>query len=242
MILVDRAQGSKELKSLIRAYGVMCDDTSLGELGDVCFEGHGPRGTIGIGIERKRLHDMLHCIDDARYNRQRVDMAQLYGKCFLMLEGHWKAHEDGTLMEGFNGGTKWAPCRYRSQTNQYSKLYNYLVSVSLSGVHVSYSRDINHTVFNTICLYRYFQKKWTDHTSLQEVQKLAIPAMMGRPSVTRKWATDLDGIGVKYSQEAERLFKFPLALALGEVEEWLSIPGLGYKTASDIVKEIRGWK
>lgn len=252
MILVDSARGSNELKPLIIRCGISCDITSLDELGDACFEGNGPRGTIAVGVERKRLHDMLHCIDDARYNRQRIDMSHLYGKSFLMLEGYWKSHENGTLMEGYPQLVKvegkwkevvsWAECRYRSRSTLYSKLYNYLVSVSMSGVHVSYSRDIEHTALNIVSLYKWFRKKWQDHTSLIEPQKLAIPTMNYRPSLAHKWAYDLEGIGAKRSAIAGKQFKTGWALAHADEGEWLRIPGIGVKTARDIYKEIRGYK
>lgn len=242
MILVDTAIGSKELKSLIIGNGVKCDAVPL-QFGDAAFEGNGDDGTIGIGVERKRLHDMLNCIDDSRYSaHQRVGMAKMYRKSILMLEGHWKAREDGILMEGFDGGTKWTPCKYRSQSVMYSKLYRYLLSIALSGVIITYTRDINHTAFNICEIFHYFQKQWRNHTSLLEVQKLNIPALSGKPTLTRRWASDLEGVGVKFSIEAERMFKTPINLAHSDETEWLRIPGIGVRTAQDIVKEINGWK
>lgn len=242
MILVDRAVGSKELRPLIVGMGVMCDEASLG-YGDAAMEGHGPDGTISIGVERKTLHDMLNCIDDARYaSHQRVGMAKMYSKSFLIIEGHWRPHDsEGFLMEGWAGGTSWGYCRYRSQRTMYSKLYRYLISVALSGIIITYSRDLKHTAINICEIFHYFQKRWQDHTSLLEVQKLAIPSMNGKPTLVRRWASDLEGIGVKHSMDAERLFKTPIALAESDEREWLRVPGVGVKTAQSIIKEIHGY-
>src|SRR5512140_926633 len=141
MIIVDSRIGSKELCPIIRRLGVPCELTQL-EYGDAAMEGNGKGGKVVIGIERKTLHDMLHCIDDARYaSHQRPGMARMYDVSILLIEGTWRPHENGLLMELFRG-TQWGECRYRSSRVMYSKLYRYLLSVALSGVIITYTRDI----------------------------------------------------------------------------------------------------
>lgn len=240
MILVDSRIGSKELLPFIRRAGVLCELGSL-EFGDAAFEGNGPSGKIMVGVERKRLHDMLNCIDDHRYTgHQKIGMARMYAKSFLVVEGSWMpSNPDGWLLEGFNGGS-WVPCRYRSRRTIYSKLYRYLLSVQLSGVIITYSRDIWHTAYNICEIFHYFQKRWENHTSLLETQKLQIPDMNAKPSLTRRWAAEIEDVGVKLSQEAESLFGSPLSLAESTEADWMSIKGIGKKTAQKIVKEIRG--
>lgn len=232
---------SADLIPHIQRIGIRCDKSPL-QYGDAAFEGRGPLGTIAVGIERKRLHDMLNCIDDARYTgHQRIGMKQMYQVSVLIIEGHWKPHDgDGMLMEGFSGGISWGYCRYRTQRTMYAKLYRYLISVALSGVIVTYSRDPFHTAFNITEWFQYFQKNWQGHTSLQEMQKIAIPTLNQKPSLVRKWAADLDGIGVKLSEDAEKLFKTPIKLAQADESEWLRIPGVGVKTAQQVVKEVWG--
>lgn len=239
MILVDPRIGSNELLSPIRQFGVPVQLCQL-EYGDACFDGNGPKGTISVGMERKKLQDMLHSIDDSRYSAHQLPgMAKLYDKSILIVEGAWKPNvDDGTLMEGFNG--KWTPCRYRSQRTLYSKLRRYLISISLSGVIITYSRNLEQTAYDICEHYHYFQKRWDQHTSLQEMQKLNIPCLNGKPSLVRKWAADIDSIGVKLSQEAEELFKTPIALAESLPSQWTSIKGIGQPTAEKIVQQIRG--
>lgn len=241
MILVDSRIGSVELLPHIKRLGVPTEKASL-PFGDIAFEGQGREGTIAVGVERKTLHDMLNCIDDARYNgHQRLGMAEYYQVNFLLIEGLWKPHDPhGTLMEGFKGGTSWAECRYRSSRVMYAKLRRYLFSVSLSGVHVLYTRDLVQTAFDICECWHYFQKPWRSHTSLLEMQKLNLPTLNGKPSLVRKWAADIDGIGVKHSQDAEQLFRKPVALANSEETDWLRIPGIGVKSAQSIVRQIMG--
>lgn len=251
MILVDYRKGSgtdgkgnELLVPLIKKLGVECEIDNL-EFADACFEGNGPEGYIAIGVERKTLHDLLGCIDTARYSaHQRVGMAQMYTKSFLALEGMWEMggslQYSGTLIQGFNGGSSWGPLKTRgNQTVLYSKLYRYLLSVQLSGVIITQSNNVVQTANNIVEIYRYFQKPWHSHTSMIETQKLTIPSLTNKPSLARKWAADLDRVGVTKSIEAAKLFKNGRKLALAGEEDWMRLGGVGAKTAIAIVKQIR---
>lgn len=246
MILVDPRVGSGnaerggDLLPYIQALKVKAEKSQL-PYGDACFEGSGPHGTMTIGVERKRLSDILSCVDDSRYGGfQKIGMKKLYGCSILIIEGVWKPDSaTGYLMECIASLT-WRPLRYRSQLTRYSKLFRFLLSVQLSGVPVIITRDIEHTAYNIVECYHYFQKKWDDHTSLLEVQKLAIPEMNGKPSLVRRWACDIEGIGVKMSQDAERLFKTPIKLAQADEMAWMGIKGIGVGSAQDIVRQIWG--
>src|SRR5690242_3999861 len=232
MILIDPRAGSGQaerggdLLPYIQALKIKAEKSQL-PFGDACFEGNGPKGRIAVGVERKRLSDILNCIDDSRYAaHQKPGLKQLYQINVLIIEGVWKPDSaTGYLMECISSLT-WRPYRYRSQMTRYSKLFRYLLSVQLSGTPVIITRDIEHTAFNIVEMYHYFQKKWDDHTSLLEVQKIVIPDMNRRASLVRRWASDLDGIGVKMSQDAEKLFQSGYKLAMADETDWMKIKGI----------------
>lgn len=247
MILIDDREETISKKKanldLLQHFGRIGVKAEMAHLdyGDAAVEMNGPDGVLMVGIERKRLHDMLNCIDDARYNAQRIGMKQMYDLSVLLIEGHWKPHDaEGILMEGHSGGMAWGYMRPRGQRVMYAKLYRYLISVRLSGVILDYTRDPFHTAFNINEWHEYGKKTWDQHTSLKELHRIAIPTLNAKPSLVRKWANALDMIGTKKSELAERHFKSPLALANADESEWLRIPGVGVKTAQDIVREI--WK
>lgn len=242
MIAVDYNRGSIELLPLIQRFGVEAEKSSIPA--DFCFEGNGPHGQILIGVERKTLSDLLACIEDARLSgHQIIKMGQLCQISFVIVEGKWKPDDQGSgVLYVQKDGDKWFPYREKSATVMYAKIRRYLFSLSLAGVQVIYSRDMVHTAYDVCELYWYFQKKWKDHTSLLEVQKVALPRLWGKPSLVRKWASDLEGIGTNLSQDAEKLFKKPITLACADEEEWLRLPGVGVKTAQSIIKEIWGTK
>lgn len=238
MILVDSRVGSRELLPFIDRIGPQCELATL-EFGDACFEGNGPDGRIGIGVERKTLPDLLNCIDDARYSaHQRPGMMQMYQKSILMVEGVWKPDTNtGYLMECIRTLT-WQPLRYRTQMTTYSKLFRYIFSLQMAGQCVIITRDMEHTAYNICECYQWWQKRWQDHTSLLETQKLNMPSLTGKPSLVRRWAAELDGVGVKHSMEAERIFRTPSELARSDESDWITIPGIGAKLARSIIKQI----
>jgi ERCC4-type nuclease len=155
-----------------------------------------------------------------------------------MIEGVWKPDvQSGYLMELINTLT-WRPFRQRSQMVRYNKLFRYLLTVQFSGVTVIWSRDIEQTAYNITEIFHWFQKPWEQHQSLLELQKLNIPSLTGEPSLVRKWAADLDGVGVKHSMDAEKLFPTASDLAKADEMDWIQIPGIGAKTARSIVRQI----
>lgn len=247
MILVDYRKGGEkkgntpqELVARISALGVPCELSDL-QYGDVAFEGKGPEGPVAVGIERKTLHDMLHCIDTARLSgHQLVGMRDLYHVRVVLLEGHWRAHEDGWLMEGFNNGTTWGYCKPGGKRVLYAKLYRYLISLQLSGTLVMFSRDVPQTALNVVEWYHYFQKPWSQHTSMQELPKVAIPTLARKPPLVRRWASQLTGVDLKLSSLLERKFKTARALANTDEIELMKVPGIGVKKAQEIMREIWG--
>lgn len=243
MILVDPRVGSKDLLPHIQKIGTPCQLQTL-EYGDACFEGNGPdMSRVYIGVERKRVGDMLNCIDDARYAaHQRPGMQSMYNKDVLIIEGTWKPDvQSGYMMECVAALT-WRPYRYRTQMVRYSKLFRYLLTIQLAGTMVISSRDAEQTAYNITELYAYFQKKWDDHVSLLEQQRLAIPTMNGKPTLVQKWAAAIEGIGPKLCMRAAEKFDSPIQLAKADEQDWMEIEGVGSKLAQKIVKTVNGWE
>lgn len=242
MILLDSRVGSIELKAPLLRLGLPVEVTSL-EFGDACFEGNGPQGSLAVGIERKTLGDMLHCIEDKRFaGHQLPGMRGLYDLSILLVEGHWRPYDpDGFLMESHNGVT-WGYSRSAGQRTTYSKLFRYLLSVQMSGAYVCCPRTLFESAYQIHEWYHHLRKRWADHGALLEMHAITLPSLRERPSLVRRWAKELDGIGVKLSDAAARTFKTPRALADADESEWLKVPGVGVKTAQSIYREVLGLK
>lgn len=248
MILVSSATGSWELQALIQKQGIVCEKTFL-HSGDACFDGYGPEGLTGIAVERKRLRDMLDSINSGRLNEQRGKMTIEYGFNFVILEGYWKPDtRSGILLRGIpqpDGTMVWTDQWGQGMARQmYYKLRRYLFSLMMAGTYVLYTRDVAHTAYDITELYRWFQKPWLEHKSMLAMYQrtLTIPTLNRRASLTRRWAFELEGVGMQYSADAERIFKTPRLLANSEEQDWMRVPGIGPKTAIEIVREIGGYK
>lgn len=250
MIVVAPEHGSKELKPIIHSMGVPCEIDSNMKFSDAFFEGQGPHGIMGVGFERKRLHDMLNCILDNRYaGHQKVGMSIMCGRSYLIIEGIWKPRiSDGILMEGhsewdgYKEKVSWIPVKFRSVPVRYETLYRYLISVANSNVTVTFTRDIWGTCFDIVQHFQWYKKPWNKHNAMKQLQKHNLPALTGRPTLVRKWANDIDGIGVKFSEQAERIFETPIQLATSDEMDWLGIEGIGVPTAQSVIKQINGWE
>lgn len=256
MILVDYKKGGEKkdedtpqkMVDILKGLGHQAAKDDL-KFSDVMFEGKGPNGLISIGIERKTLHDMLHCIHDGRLSgHQLIGMNQSgFDVKFILLEGYWRVHEpDGWLMESWNGGQGWGYCTPGSNRPGmgrrilYSELYRYLLSLQLGGFILLQSPDLYRSCVNISECYHYFQKKWDSHTALLQMQRVVIPTMNFKPSLTREWAFAIQGIGEELSALVERQFRTPIRLATASEAEWLAIPGIGAGKAKAAVEEILG--
>lgn len=238
MIYVDPRVGSGELTAPLMRLGVPVERTPLG-FGDVCFSGNGPRGEIAIGVERKKLHDILDCIETARFaSHQLPGLVQTYNRVFLLVEGEWACHDrEDILIEKYSGS--WGVSKYRNRPVKYSKLYRYLTGISLTGVAVTQSRDMTHTARNIFDIYQYFQKRWESHTSLAECQVLPLSGISGKATLAKEWAARLPGVGTKKAGAADMKFQTGYGIATATVEDWMELDGIGEKTAKEIVRKIR---
>ena len=63
--------------------------------------------------------------------------------------------------------------------------------------------------------------------------------MLIKPSLKRRWANELTGIGWEKSQKVASHFKSALELANASKEDWIKIEGIGTKIAEQSVEEIR---
>jgi ERCC4-type nuclease len=238
MILVDSRVGSREMLPFIQRFSCPSQIAEL-QFGDACFEGNGPLGKISMGIERKALSDMLNCIDDSRYAAfQKPGMKAMYERSILVIEGVWKPDTSSGYLLECVAALSWRPYKYRMQMVRYSKLFRYLLTVQLTGVIVICTRNIEETSYIICEMYHYFQKKWDDHTSMLETQKLNIPELRGRPSLMRRWAAELSGVGVKLSMAAEKSFDSAYKLANADEVDWVRVPGISVKLAREIYEEI----
>lgn len=237
MVLIDRRKGSGELLPVIRGLGIKAELDIL-EASDVCFEGNGPDGRVLVGIERKRIGDLLNCINDGRYaGLQQPGMGQLFTYRILIVEGIWKPSPNGQLLE-LRKHVWVHPTGYPVL---YDKVFSFLSSVALvAGTTCIRSNSEAETAYQIVCLWKWFNKEWADHTSQFEFNRIVFPAIL-KPTFERTVAACIDNIGIKRAVAAEKHFKTGLRMFNSDELGWMAI-GVGAGTATKIVKQIRGIK
>jgi len=245
-LLVDPRVGSKELSPFLFSLGLPTEETHL-DYGDFAFEGSGPDGPTLIGIERKCLGDMLQSMRSGRLaGHQLSGLLSTYSTTYLVVEGVYRRGPDGILERpgwgrGEGGRAAWAPVKFGSSTYLFSELDNFLTSLeNIAGLKIRLTSSKTHTAQVIESLYKWWGKEWGKHKSLGVVYTPAPKTLdLVEPSVLRKVAVQLPGVGWEKSIAVERRWHTVLDMVLAEQGEWEELPGIGKTMAGRIVQALR---
>lgn len=246
MLYIDSRVGSAEFAGSFSNFGI---PTCLENLpfGDFSFIGNGPagEGTISVGIERKTLSDILTCMRDGRFSgHQLPGLLDNFHRVILLVEGRYRPNpEDGILEESRNN--QWFPVRGRFM---YRELSAFLVTMEeMCNVRVVRTWDKKETVFQIVTWYKWYQKKWEDHTGHLILHKRTIGQTDGVPgvklipaSLVRKVASCIDSISDVKSARVEEKFQSVFDMVNADISVWMQLKGIGKKTATDIFNKLRG--
>lgn len=241
MILIDTSVGSRELLSLIRAYGA---DAGLSPKlkADFQFVGCGEDGPLLIGIERKAISDLLSSMRDKRLAGSQIGpMLLTYDVRYLIIEGYWRRGRDTGLVEVRNGVWKAARGSFR-----YSEVSRFLASVrELGDIRIWRTADEEETAAYIAEEWHWWQKEWTEHRTHRTLYVPGIaakrrghkPRMFHHAaSLKEKWLAALPHIDARALELAQY---FVSAHDVASVtEERLEAGGIGKKTAREIVEAI----
>ena len=217
--------------------------------GDAWFSGRGVNSTlIQICAERKKIGDLAQCINDGRYLAQ-AQAAKEFGADVLVLvvEGRVRPNPEDGLLEipvwGINPRTMrraeiWTPVR---PTMTYSRFCQYLFELSyLAGIFVVCTEDVKETASVIKALWDFFQSPPDKHQSLKTMFKLPTPVVqLIRPSLVRRIAAELEGIGWERSGAVAQHFKSVAEMVGADEKEWQKIDGIGKGIAKKVVQSIR---
>ena len=253
MLYIDPRAGSN---TLLDKFPDECEELTL-DYGDVAFFGNGPDNiTWFIGLEYKKLDDVVQCIKSGRFTgTQLPGMMRTFDMCFLLVEGIPKADDQGHLIS-----YKGRNVSYRMGL-PYQAYDNFLSSVSmfsaLSGKPcivktVGSQRETVRTINN---LYLLFQKKWEDHIAMSrpdrtKMQTISydmsiVPILPTDPEyptyVLQKALFQIDRVGWDVAGViAEKFGTMENALAVG-VKEWQTIDHVGVVMADRIYRALHGY-
>ena len=255
VLYLDNRTGSKELYPTLRRLGVQCEVVDLkkeSSAADFEFAGNGPDGPVLVGVERKKLGEMLNSAFDTKRwaGQQLIGLMENYHYVVLIVEGGWRAGKNGELeaykQKGETNkdgvGMGWAmwvrPNRGRRLT-LYSELDGLLNSLRLQlNVVVKLTADEWTTCQAVRDLYGWFQKPWNEHKSFRQIYApVHGPVRLVRPCPTWKVASQIDGVDYELGRRAKEVFKTPKDLVMASEDDWAMIKGISREGA----KRIRKW-
>lgn len=225
--------------------------------GDFCFSGNGPKGPALIGIERKRLSDMLSSLRTQRFvGEQLPKLINHYEFIYLVIEGRFRTNWYTGMIEE-RWGKDWTTVSVGSQQFLGLELDSFLNSLSVSPVRVRHTRDEKETIEFVVSLHHTFSKPWDEHAKkLVGIHTPPEYALVGKASTVRRGAYALTGIGWERSGAVEQHFSSiadmcakdvpcPEHCGYGRYEktlprEYEKIDGFGKVLSKRIVAELHG--
>ncbi len=245
MILVDDRVGSIELLPELSRLGYHVQSQRL-DAGDFSFPGEGPNGPCLIGIERKRLGDLVQSLKSGRLvGHQAIQMRQQYDYCYLLIEGVYRVNEYNQV-EIPIGRSRWSSIsRGRGSFLLYSDLSKWLTGFELgSGFFLRRSAHLQESALLIGSLADYWSKPWDEHRTMNQFHSGQVLRGVGleAPSLVRRVAKELDGIGWEKSKAVEAVFGTVMDMVDGGVKDWMKVEGIGKKIAERVVRDLRGLK
>ncbi len=208
--------------------------------GDFAFVGlWTDRVEVNVCGDRKKVGDLITCVNDGRHVQQVQDArAAGYDFVFLVVEGLMRPSPTSGALQ-HRSGSGW---RDHPANIDYSRIEAYMTEMELyAGVTVKRTASPNETAFYIRHLYKQFARPPEDHTSLQLFHKDKGPAvdfLSSRPTLLRRWAKELSGVGWDRSAAIADHFNSITAMYEADQKEWQKISGVGKKTAETVHNEI----
>ena len=253
MLLIDRREEGSDLVAKVRRLGCDAEYVHL-DAGDCCFEGWG-EDEAGqakrqmIGLERKRLSDLVNCMRDRRLSGAQLRrMRECYDFSMVVVEDVWRPGENGEIVT-FRGGL-WRTFYTGKSPVAYRQVLAYLTTLELvGGVTIRRSSGVDETACQYAALWHWFNgKKWREHNSIDQIYTItpgdSAASRRGRRGmlpVDRKitrlemMAAQLPGVDSK-ARDVARYFGTVRAMAEATEKDWQKIKGIGKLTAREAIR------
>lgn len=217
--------------------------------GDFCFAGEGPKGPCLIGIERKRIKDMLSSIRTGRLAEQIVTMLNHYDYSFLVLEGTFRTNLHSGLLED-KYGRDYAPILIGKSTFLGLELESTLTSIiSTTPLRYIRTRNERETVEWLISLNHAFSSPWDKQ--LSKVTAIHQPeqyATVGKASTIRRVGYALSGLGWERSGTLEQNYRSvwdvmstdPDCPCIRPAKDYEKLPGFGKVLSRRVWDQLHG--
>lgn len=248
MVYLDDRAGSGALWQPLRSQGLDVQLTRM-DYADVAFQGNGPEGCpVQIGIEHKQVGDIVKCMHDGRFaGHQLPGLVANYGVVYLLVEGSYRANPKTGELEvpAFRGTKKgWANLRTGQRGVMYRELESFLITLETkAGIKVRRTFNTHESCLFIKTLYNWWTvKAFEQHRSHLAFDEsgLVDQALLVRPSLLKRVAKELPGIGWKKSAAVAAHFTSVAEMVGARSKEWQEIEGIGKTMADRIVRAVGG--
>jgi ERCC4-type nuclease len=231
LILVDPRAGSADYLTPLRNLGAPVESVQM-EFGDVAFYA----SKRAIGIELKKLNDMLQCIVTGRFSGHQLSgLARSFDDVWLIVEGFWRPGDDGVLETWKRGG--WEPVQLGKRRWMYRDFDNFLTTIEVKGgVRVKRTASEGETARVIYGLYNWFQDVDGHRAHLALNRAGRDGALFVRPTLARRVAAELPGVGFERSSDVASAFPTVRRMLEATPKEWAAVKGIGKTLAKRIVE------
>jgi ERCC4-type nuclease len=247
-ITVDDRTGSVDLFPILRRLGLPC---TLGRIsfGDISFIGTGNEGVpVPIGVEYKKVRDVLQCMTDGRFaGHQLPGLVNSYSQIYLLIEGEIRPHPSTGILEIKSHKGFWYEGMVGTRRFMYRDLAKWLLTMSIKGgLSIAQTSTLQETSVWLSALYNWWggdgNGGWDSHKSHLAFNVSADirfgagrdRALLVRPSVLRRIAAELPGVGYEKSGEIEKFFGSMEALFFATESDIACVPGIGKGIAAKV--------
>lgn len=243
MISVDKRIGSGHLYPLLQDMRLPCQLVKL-DYGDASFDGRGPEDRpVAIGIELKRLKDMLGSLVSGRLSGHQLDgLLANYEHTWLILQiDPWfRLNHEGVFEE--KQGGRWEVMTLGGHPLLWRDLHSYLTTLEVkTGIHTRQTTGKIMTARTIAGLYHWWTAKaFEQHRSHLAFHEIPDPNVrLVEPPLVVRLAKELPGCGFERAHAVGRAFATPRALITATEKEWAAVPGIG-KTLARRYAEMLG--
>ena len=247
MLLIDPRIGSGDLPTFLKRIRPMKGKYKKQKLlsADAAFIGSGPDGLpVRVGIERKRVSDLIQCIHNGRFaGTQLPRMQKMYNSIWLVIEGPYKRGESGEVLVprgGKGGRIIWTPPP--GAGIMYVGLKHWLIGmVEGCGIHKEETGSAMETARFLAFLHSWWETPWDKHKSHIAFDTSAPGAKIRteKAAFKARVAKECIGLSTVLGRRASAHFASGRTMFNAGVEEWEKIDGIGRPKAKAVVEEIR---
>lgn len=248
MIYIDRREGSKDLIDILPPG--LASLTTL-PYTDACWQGIGPGGGgVLVGVERKRVLDLLACLKDGRFTgHQLVGMLSMCSHVYLLIEGMVRPDPNtGILQEWSERRRGWVNVRTGATEWTYDAWEHHLETLRRkTPLEVVVATSPNHTARLITSLYTWWTVGggWDSHKSHSSIHIPPDPfvRLVQEPTYRRtvtKMAQQLPGVRGVLAARVHDKFHTVRDMVQACPADWETVDGIGSNKALAVWGAIHG--